>query len=131
MISLLTSIFLVDFLQEGQPDDFFEKDFMNAMKGLGLEDPGSTPESFISMMQGMMTNLLSKDILYPSLKEIEGRVSISSVCCPLVPSEDLRYMILRQRKFFNYIFVFTYDCFDFCPRSCFQFCLPLRVQLFQ
>lgn len=59
--------------QEGQPDDFFEKDFMNAMKGLGLEDPGSTPESFISMMQGMMTNLLSKDILYPSLKEIEGR----------------------------------------------------------
>ena len=48
---------------------------MNAMKGLGLDNAEESPENFISMMQGMMTNLLSKDILYPSLKEIQLRVS--------------------------------------------------------
>ena len=49
---------------------------MNAMKGLGINDADASPENLISMMQGMMTNLLSKDILYPSLKEIQLRVSI-------------------------------------------------------
>ena len=29
---------------------------------------------FMGMMQGMMQNLLSKDLLYPSLKEIEDKV---------------------------------------------------------
>ena len=45
------------------------------MKGLGLDNSDANPENFISMMQGMMTNLLSKDILYPSLKEIQIKVS--------------------------------------------------------
>lgn len=48
---------------------------MNAMKGLGIDNADASPESVMSMMQGMMTNLLSKDILYPSLKEIQERVS--------------------------------------------------------
>ena len=49
---------------------------MNAMKGLGINDADASPENLMSMMQGMMTNLLSKDILYPSLKEIQMRVSM-------------------------------------------------------
>ena len=51
---------------------------MNAMKGLGLENADASPDNFISMMQGMMANLLSKDLLYPSLKEIQMRVSTSA-----------------------------------------------------
>ena len=49
---------------------------MNAMKGLGINDADASSENLMSMMQGMMTNLLSKDILYPSLKEIQMRVSM-------------------------------------------------------
>eukprot|EP00794_Sanderia_malayensis_P010843 gene10843-11995_t len=52
--------------------DMFDGDFMNAMKGLGI-DEADGPEGLMSMMQGMMTNLLSKDILYPSLKEIQSK----------------------------------------------------------
>ena len=38
----------------------------------GSEDTNG--DGFMGMMQGMMQNLLSKDLLYPSLKEIEEKV---------------------------------------------------------
>ncbi len=63
-------------LQKDLPDDILDDDFLNAMKGLGMDGSEGGPEGLMSMMQGMMTNLLSKDILYPSLKEIQTKVSI-------------------------------------------------------
>jgi len=59
--------------KEVEPNDYLDQEFMNAMKGLGINDADASPENLMSMMQGMMTNLLSKDILYPSLKEIQMR----------------------------------------------------------
>ena len=39
---------------------------------MGIEDG---QDGFMPMMQGMMKSLLSKDILYPSLKELSQKVS--------------------------------------------------------
>lgn len=41
--------------------------------GLGLNGEGGE-EGFMPMMQGMMKTLLSKEVLYPSLKEINDKV---------------------------------------------------------
>jgi len=40
----------------------------------GGDAEGAGDDEFMPMMQGMMKNLLSKDILYPSLKEISTKV---------------------------------------------------------
>jgi peroxin-19 len=44
--------------------------------GLGLGD-GSGSEDLLPFMQQMMQSLLSKDILYPALKEIADKVFCS------------------------------------------------------
>jgi len=49
------------------------------MSGMGdgaasMDDSFPDGDAFMSMMQGMMENLLSKDLLYPSLKEIRDKV---------------------------------------------------------
>ncbi len=56
-----------------------DADFLDAMRGMGLDSAAGDPEGLMSMMQGMMTNLLSKDVLYPSLKEIQSKVSVLSL----------------------------------------------------
>ncbi len=48
---------------------------MQMMSSMGLDGEGMTgDEEFLPMMQGMMRNLLSKDVLYPSLKDITAQV---------------------------------------------------------
>uniref|UniRef100_A0A8D2IQC5 Peroxisomal biogenesis factor 19 n=1 Tax=Varanus komodoensis TaxID=61221 RepID=A0A8D2IQC5_VARKO len=46
-----------------------EEELARAMEGLGLEE-GEGDGSLLPLMQSIMQNLLSKDVLYPSLKEI-------------------------------------------------------------
>lgn len=47
-----------------------EDDLMKAFTSMGVEDG---QDGFMPMMQGMMKSLLSKDILYPSLKELSQK----------------------------------------------------------
>lgn len=53
-----------------------QEKMMRDMKNLGLggvdmlENLGDMDGTFISMMEGMMKNLLSKDILYPTMKQL-------------------------------------------------------------
>ncbi|KAJ8316253.1 hypothetical protein KUTeg_006267 [Tegillarca granosa] len=48
-------------------DQMSEDDLLKAFTSMGMED---SQEGFMPMMQGMMSTLLSKDVLYPSLKEL-------------------------------------------------------------
>ncbi|XP_074652402.1 peroxisomal biogenesis factor 19-like [Tubulanus polymorphus] len=61
-------------LQEGE---ISEDDIMKAMSSLGLgpelNTPGEGEPAFIPLMQQMMKSLLSKEVLYPSLKEISEK----------------------------------------------------------
>ena len=55
-----------------------EEDLLKMMSGMGLdgkdfEGLSETDESFMPMVQGMMKSLMSKDVLYPSLKEITNK----------------------------------------------------------
>ena len=47
--------------------------------GLGGGPGGGADAGFMSSMQGMMRSLLSKDVLYPSMKDISTRVGSSLV----------------------------------------------------
>jgi peroxin-19 len=49
---------------EGLQNPFSEQDVMNLFGGQGDQN------AFLPFMQGMMQSLLSKDVLYPSLKDI-------------------------------------------------------------
>lgn len=51
------------------------KQLQGEMGGMPTEGMMPDGDSFMSMMQGMMQNLLTKDLLYPSLKEIKDKVS--------------------------------------------------------
>ncbi|XP_067833054.1 peroxisomal biogenesis factor 19, partial [Heptranchias perlo] len=54
-----------------QSPEITEDVLSHAMDGLGLaEGAGDAEGSFVPIMQTIMQNLLSKDVLYPSLKEI-------------------------------------------------------------
>lgn len=55
-------------------------DLVKALEGLGLEEGGDgggggDDGNILPVMQSIMQNLLSKDVLYPSLKEITAKVS--------------------------------------------------------
>lgn len=47
---------------------------MGAFNSMGLGGGEGGEGEFMPMMQGMMKSLLSKEVLYPSLKEISGKV---------------------------------------------------------
>lgn len=54
-------------------------DLVKALEGLGLEeggDGGGDDGNILPIMQSIMQNLLSKEVLYPSLKEITAKVCI-------------------------------------------------------
>ncbi|XP_060073108.1 peroxisomal biogenesis factor 19-like [Ylistrum balloti] len=55
---------------EGLGDEMSEEELMKAFTSMGLEEG---QDGFMPMMQGMMKNLLSKDVLYPSLKEMSQK----------------------------------------------------------
>ena len=62
---------------EGEMPNFSElmKEMQSNMDGGDGDDAFlSNGDAFMGMMQGMMENLLSKDLLYPSLKEIKDKV---------------------------------------------------------
>jgi peroxin-19 len=50
-----------------------EEELTKAMEGLGMEE-GDGEGNILPIMQSIMQNLLSKDVLYPSLKEITEKV---------------------------------------------------------
>ncbi|KAF7235555.1 Peroxisomal biogenesis factor 19, partial [Varanus komodoensis] len=56
-----------------------EEELARAMEGLGLEE-GEGDGSLLPLMQSIMQNLLSKDVLYPSLKEIAEKASAPPGC---------------------------------------------------
>ena len=50
------------------------EDFIKAISGMNLE--GAEGElNFMPLMQGMMKNLLAKEVLYPNLKELHDKVN--------------------------------------------------------
>lgn len=54
-------------------------DLVKALEGLGLEEGGEAggeDGNILPIMQSIMQNLLSKEVLYPSLKEITTKVCI-------------------------------------------------------
>ncbi|XP_031558948.1 peroxisomal biogenesis factor 19-like [Actinia tenebrosa] len=51
--------------------DLLGDDLLKAMSGMGVD--GSGEFDMMPLMQGMMKNLLSKEILYPSLKELNEK----------------------------------------------------------
>ncbi len=59
-------------------NDMPEEELLRLLSGFGLQEgaegEGMGDADFFPMMQGMMKSLLSKDVLYPSLKEITGKV---------------------------------------------------------
>jgi len=73
-----------------QEDDMSEEALIRMMSGLaggggggGLDgamggggEEGGEDGEFMPMMQDMMKNLLSRDVLYPSLKEISAQVCL-------------------------------------------------------
>lgn len=59
------------------------EDLVKALEGLGLDeggDGGGDDGNILPIMQSIMQNLLSKDVLYPSLKEITTKVGICFTC---------------------------------------------------
>ena len=46
------------------------------MADMNLREGGEGELDFFPLMQGMMQNLLSKDVLYPALKELEEKVPV-------------------------------------------------------
>lgn len=52
------------------------EDFFKAMSDMNLAGGSDGELDFLPLMQGMMQNLLSKDILYPALKDLKEKVMI-------------------------------------------------------
>ena len=51
------------------------EDFMRAFEGMNMGD-GAGDAELLPMMQSIMQNLLAKEVLYPSLKEVVGKVGV-------------------------------------------------------
>lgn len=60
-----------------------EEELAKALEGLGLEE-GDGEGSVLPVMRSIMQSLLSKDVLYPSLKEITEKVG-----GPVAPRRDV------------------------------------------
>ena len=72
----ISASFLYFIVHHSYQTELSEEDLMRAMSGLGLEEgsEGDQDMGFMPMMQHMMKSLLSKEVLYPSLKEISAKV---------------------------------------------------------
>ena len=46
------------------------------MADMNLGEGGEGEMDFLPLMQGMMQNLLSKDVLYPALKDLQEKVKL-------------------------------------------------------
>jgi len=76
----MSALFTLIYCFVSQNDEFSEEELVRLMSALGSDgiDGGSddtADANLIPMMQGMMKSLLSKDVLYPSLKDISAQVS--------------------------------------------------------
>ena len=63
-------------------------DLVKTLEGLGLEEGsegGGEDGNILPIMQSIMQNLLSKEVLYPSLKEITTKV-----CVPVLSADTLQ-----------------------------------------
>ena len=67
---LMTRLIFTQLFQDHEPS---EEEMMRMFSGMGMNGQGAG-EGFMPMMQGMMKTLLSKEVLYPSLKEINDKV---------------------------------------------------------
>lgn len=60
------------------------EDFFKAMSDMNLEGGSEGELDFLPLMQGMMQNLLSKDVLYPALKDLQEKVVSTNILILLV-----------------------------------------------
>jgi hypothetical protein len=57
-----------------------DENFLKAMADMGVDGQGADfSQGVFPMMQGMMMNLLSKDVLYPALDELREKVYCNSI----------------------------------------------------
>ena len=83
-------------------DDELMKSFQQSLN-LGPDGGGDDGEaSFIPMMQNMMSNLLSKEILYPSLKDLADKVSLLRLGITIILITD-NYLTCYMRMIMNLI----------------------------
>lgn len=83
-------------------DDELMKSFQQSLN-LGPDGGGGDGEaSFIPMMQNMMSNLLSKEILYPSLKDLADKVSLLRLGITIILITD-NYLTCYMRMIKNLI----------------------------
>ncbi|KAI0240943.1 Peroxisomal biogenesis factor 19 [Lamellibrachia satsuma] len=57
----------------GNEDPFSDAELLKMVSGLNFEEGAESESGFLPLMHGMMKNLLSKEVLYPSLKEISSK----------------------------------------------------------
>lgn len=62
------------FFVQNCPTAPLNEDFFKAMSDMNLAGGSDGELDFLPLMQGMMQNLLSKDILYPALKDLKEKV---------------------------------------------------------
>ena len=68
-------VVIVDFCHLHQ-GDVTDEELVRALAGLGLGGEGlGGDDSMMGAMQGMMKSLISKEVLYPALKEMSNKVN--------------------------------------------------------
>ena len=85
------------------PTGPFNEDFFKAMSEMSLDGASDGELDFLPLMQGMMENLLSKDVLYPSLKDLQEKASdiIFRPSCPHLSDNrscSCKELVLDQLK---------------------------------
>ena len=94
-----------------------EEELTKAMEGLGM-DEGDGEGTILPIMQSIMQNLLSKDVLYPSLKEITEKVCellfVLFLLTPHCINSHGLLCLFRDCKD-RAIQVYTFICFFFSP----------------
>ena len=76
IIVFLTKFSLFVFTVQNCPTAPLNEDFFKAMSDMNLAGSSDGELDFLPLMQGMMQNLLSKDVLYPALKDLKEKVVI-------------------------------------------------------